>query len=313
MKSLAVYFSGNRELEIGEIDVSDPGQDEVQVRTLVNGICMMEVWQFNVPEKGRPFMAGHEGVGIVAKVGREVKNLKEGDYIYAPKWSQYQNVKAADAIKLSCSPDNLEDYLVEPVSCAVTTTAYLDTYPGDRVIVFGAGYMGLLLIQLLAKSPVSELIVVDLKQKNLDLARQFGATETIRLHSPEGEARLEHLADHLLDITIEGSGAAAALDLCTRLTRPGGKLGIYAWHHHPRTVDTDMWHVRGLKVLNVAPSIALDDLPYRQFRAAERLIRAGVIRQQPMITHRYRLQEAMRAMDESTVRGEGFIKSVLVF
>jgi threonine dehydrogenase-like Zn-dependent dehydrogenase len=313
MQSRAVYFAGNRELDVRLIEVPDPEDDEVQAKSVMNGICMMEVWQYNLPDKNEPFIAGHEGVGIVTKVGKSVSLFKEGDYIYAPKWSEHQNVKASEVIKLHCRPDTVEDFLIEPVSCAVTATAYIQIYPGDRVILFGAGYMGLLLNQLLGKSPLSELIVVDLKEENLRLAHEFGATETLRFGTPEYERRISELEANPLDIAIEASGAASALELCTKLTRKGGKLAIYSWHHHPRTVDTSMWHSRGLKVLNVAPGITANDLPRRQFHAAERLIRAGMVRQSPLLTHRYSLEQAERAMRESTERKDGFIKSVFVF
>jgi threonine dehydrogenase-like Zn-dependent dehydrogenase len=313
MLSKVVYFAGNQELDVRLIEVPEPGDDEVQAKSLMNGICMMEVWQYNLPDKSESFIAGHEGIGIVTKVGKNVSLFREGDYIYAPKWSEYQNIKASAAIKLRCRPDNIEEFIIEPASCAVTAAAYINVYPGDRVILFGAGYMGLLLNQLLGKSPISELVVVDLKEENLQLARGYGATETLRFGTPEFERRIAELETNPVDVAIEGSGAAAALDLCTKLTRSGGKLAIYAWHHHPRTVDTSVWHTRGLKVLNVAPGITSNDLPHRQFHAAERLVHAGVIRQSPLITHRYTLEQADRAMRESTERKDRFIKSVFVF
>ncbi|MFD2328022.1 zinc-binding dehydrogenase [Cohnella sp. GCM10020058] len=317
MKSRAVYFRGNRQLELREIEVPDPNEDEIQVKTLVNGICMMEVWQYNLKEPywKEGILAGHEGVGLVTKAGRKVNGLKEGDYVWTgnSSWSERLNLKEGHAVKLNCTPENAENYVIEPLSCAVTAAAYLNVYPGDRVILFGAGYMGLLLTQLLARSPLSELIVVDLKKENLELAASFGATETIQMGEPGAEERLAQLEAHPFDITIEGSGAEQALASCTKLARAGGKVGIYAWHHQHRTVDTSAWHTKGLQILNVAPGITSNDMPYRQFYAAEKLIRAGVVRQDVLFTHRYSLDDVERAMNESTLRGQGFIKSMLVF
>lgn len=58
--------------------------------------------------------------------------------------------------------------------------------PGDRVLVLGAGYMGLLNVIGLAHSPVSELVVTDIKEKNLELARSFGATHIINSGTDQG-------------------------------------------------------------------------------------------------------------------------------
>jgi len=317
MKSRAVFFLGNRKLELREIEVPDPEDDEIQVKTVVNGICMMEVWQYNLkdPNWKDALLPGHEGVGVVIKVGRKVATLKEGDYVWTgpSSWSEYLNLKEENAIKLNCSSENAKDYIIEPLSCAVTAAAYLNAYPGDRVILFGAGYMGLLLTQLLARYPLSELIVVDMKKGNLELAKAYGATETIHIGTPEAQERLAELEEKPFDITIEGSGAEQALTLCTKLARSGGKLGIYAWHHDARTVDTSDWHWKGLQVLNVAPGITSNDLPLRQFYAANKLISSGIVNQADLFTHHYSLNDVERAMNESTLRGDGFIKSLLVF
>ncbi len=85
MKSKAVLFGGNRTAEVRELEVRDPVYDEVQAKTLVNGVCMAEVWIYGLENpvdafvrdysmyRGRPenmAIAGHEGVGIVTKVGK---------------------------------------------------------------------------------------------------------------------------------------------------------------------------------------------------------------------------------------------------
>jgi threonine dehydrogenase-like Zn-dependent dehydrogenase len=312
MKTRAVFFTDIKKLEIREIDLPDPGSNQIQVKSIVNGICMFEVWKYISGEFDRNDIPGHEGVGIVTKVGKDVTWVKEGDYVSCNQWSEYSNIDATQGIKLSCDSSNSENHLVEPLSCAVNAYAYTDIYPGDKVIVFGAGYMGLLLIQLLGHAPLHSLVVVDAKTENLELAKEYGATEVINITDAVANARLEELKDYF-DIAYEASGAKSALEWCTKLHKNGGSIGLYAWHHDPRTVDTSTWHYKGTKVLNVSPPITANERPLRSYEGADLLMASGKVSQKKLITHRYKFEDIEKAMEESVARGEGFIKSLIEF
>ena len=66
---------------IEEIDIPDPGPDQVTVRNFASGVCYSEVHQLRNPELPRPMGLGHEGSGIVTRAGREVTHVKEGDHV----------------------------------------------------------------------------------------------------------------------------------------------------------------------------------------------------------------------------------------
>jgi threonine dehydrogenase-like Zn-dependent dehydrogenase len=261
----------------------------------------------------KPFIPGHEGVGVVTKAGKNVKKVKEGDLITTYKWSEHTNLKEEYLVKLRANKEDAENYLVEPVSCIVNAVFYLNIYPGDGVIVFGVGYMGLLLTQMLNHCPLSRLIVVDSKPENLTLAHNFGADEVINYQTTEGLERLKELRDEPFDITYECSGDPEALNSCTELTKTGGKIGIFARHHDKRVVDLSEWHLKGLQVINISPLLTVNERMLRSFESSEKLISAGVITQRSLITHRYEMDEISKAMADSRIRGKGFIKSVLCF
>ena len=83
-----------RRAELRPISVEDPGNGEAQVRTLANGICMFEVSLFTGAEPTEfPREVGHEGIGVVEKVGKGVSRLKEGDIVTCGKWRTLQNVR----------------------------------------------------------------------------------------------------------------------------------------------------------------------------------------------------------------------------
>ncbi|MFW6189821.1 MAG: zinc-dependent alcohol dehydrogenase [Planctomycetota bacterium] len=313
MKAQAVYIVRPAEVEVREVDVPDPEPREVQVRTLANGICMLEVSFFTGAEnRGEPFMAGHEGIGVVTKVGTDVDDLAEGDVVNCFKWATVQNAVAGRLHRFEPEPEDPAHYLAEPVVCALIGLRSYDLTPGDRVLVLGAGFMGLLNVQALVQSMISELVVTDLKARNLRLAKRFGATEVVQAGAEEGEAQLQELEEEPFDLVVEASGAEAPLQRAGSLVRRGGRLGIFGWHHEPRSVDFGEWHMRGLTVVNCSPVIETDRKT-DYFARAVRSLNDGRFDMSDLITHRHPYGDAQRAMELAAERPEDYIKGVLTF
>ena len=171
MKGDEIVFTGLRQTQIRPIVVNDPDHGEVQIRTLANGICMFEVSLFTGAEPTQfPREVGHEGIGVVEKVGQGVTRVREGDIVTCSQWRTVQNQPASSVHRIPHRPADPETFLVEPANCVVIAVRSYDMVPGDRVLVLGAGYMGLLNVQLLAHCPLAELIVADVKPRNLQLA-----------------------------------------------------------------------------------------------------------------------------------------------
>jgi threonine dehydrogenase-like Zn-dependent dehydrogenase len=314
MKTKAIYFMGVKNAVIEEVDVPEPYHNEIQVKTIVNGICMFETWAYNTGAwSSKPYIPGHEGIGLVIKAGRSIDDVKEGDLVTTRKWMEVYNIPDGGYMKLSRKPRDVEKFMIEPSACSVIAAHYSSIFPGDRAILFGAGYMGLLLIQILRKYPLTELTAVDIKQENLKLALDFGATDVIDSSTEDGRRKLSELKKDSYDIAFDCSGAGEPLELCTRLVRYGGRIGIVAWHHEPRLLDTDAWHQKGLQILNLSPEIKNGEPLFKYFGAAEKLMNTGIINQDKLVTHRHLFTDISHAMDESIIRPAGFIKSVLVF
>ncbi len=312
MPAQVVEFTAPFVAEIKEIDLPDPQPHEIQIRTVANGICMAEVSTFNGAEPHYPSAAGHEGVGVVTKVGSAVTDLKEGDWVATGRWATAQNLPAAGLARLSAPPPDPGIFLIEPCACVVTALYSYDLTAGDRVLLLGAGFMGLLNVQALARCPLAELVVTDVKAENLALAQEFGATEVINVGTPEGQARLEELKSQPFDLVIEAAGVESTLQVAGSLTRPGGRLSVFAWHHQPRTVDFGLWHMRGLKVLNSAPGIGRDHNINNMQRAVA-LLERGVFDLSKLVTHRHPFEEVQAAMELAAARPADYIKGVLLF
>jgi threonine dehydrogenase-like Zn-dependent dehydrogenase len=307
-----VYFSEVGRTEIREEAVPDPGAGQVQVQSVANGICMFEVSIFNGNEPSYlKRRVGHEGVGVVTRLGPAVTGFKEGDYVACSNWATVQN-HDCNIARLSAPPADPATFLIEPAACIVTAAYSYDINPGDRVLVLGAGFMGLLNVQALAHYPLRELVVADVKPYNLELARAYGATSTIDSGSEDGQVQLAALREEPFDLVVECAGVAATLEQAGPLTRAGGRLAIFAWHHAPRTVNFGLWHMRGLKVLNCAPNIGRDRSTDSMQRAVW-LLERGIFDASRLVTHRHAFGDVQNAMEEAAARRDGYIKGVLEF
>ena len=313
MKTETILLIADRKIELREIDIPDISDDEILVECVANGICMLEVSVFSGTEKrSYPYPLGHEGIGRAVKCGKHVKNIKEGDYVTCRGWTRHQVFRKNKLFAFNHPPKDPATALVEPVSCIAGALFSYNIMAGDRVLLLGAGYMGLLNIIGLAHSPVSELVVTDVKEKNLQLAKSFGATHTINSATDQGRLELEKLQENPFDLVVECAGIQSTIDQATKLTRRGGRLSIFSWHHQPRSIDLGKWHGGGFTVLNSSPMITMDRRVSNMERAM-RLIECGMFDQSRLVTHRHSYKDAQAAMELAAERRDDYIKGVFLF
>src|SRR5689334_1864873 len=225
MQAQSVFFTKPGNAELHDVVIPDPGPDQVQVRTLANGICMAEVSLFTGAEPSSfPRTVGHEGIAVITEVGKNVNHLHEGDYVHSWTWSSTENLWANTLRPFPQLPKDPALYLTEPVACVVTALYSYNITPGDRVLLIGAGFMGLLNVQGLAHCPLAELVVADVKPYNLRLAQQFGATEVIQSNTPEGKERLDELKNQPFDLVVEAAGVESTVQMAGSFVRLGGRL-----------------------------------------------------------------------------------------
>jgi len=309
MKTRTTQYLPGGGLEVVSVDVPEPGPGEVQVRGSACGIC---AWDINTYRSGNQVTwaapPGHEGIGRVVKVGPGVKGLQEGDRVAAGGFAGLANVPASSAYKMPES--ELEDiyWLVEPLSCVVTGVDHCDLKIGDRVAVVGCGFMGLLLVQCLARSFAERLVAADVSPERLALASQFGADTVLNPLQADAEAQIAALQALEIDTVVDASGSQAGFALTQRLVRRGGRINNFGWIHGDVTISGDAWHMLGYTVVNSSPAARLRD----PFPTAIRLLAADRIDTRPLVTHVVSLDE-MGALLASVAAGQEkrYIKGVV--
>ena len=304
MKCRSISYTAKELVELIEVDVHEPGYGEVQIQGLWSGVC---AWDVHVFKNGAdwPTWPGNEGIGRVVKLGPGVTTLKEGDWVtgIGLGFTEFYNKPERDLHRIPVTARKPHHWIVEPVSCVVTGIDHCKLKAGDRVAVVGCGFMGQMFVQALSRSLLDRLIAIDVDPARLQMARQFGATDAYDAR----ELDPQQLRDLWLDTVVDCSGNQAGLDLSSKIVKDGGRLNLFGWNHGTGAFPGDVWHMRGITVVNSAPNSAERD----PWPAAIRLLDRGQIDLAPLVSHVVPLEEYPSLLARATTRGSGYMKGVV--
>ena len=310
MNSFTMRYGADGAIDLIDLVLADPKENEVQVHGGACGICSWDIATAKLGNRMRPMAPpGHEGVGYVAKVGHGVKGLKEGDRVAGGGFATVRNLVAERVYKIPDSPLADEHWIVEPVSCAVTGIDHCRVKAGDRIAVIGTGFMGLLILQGLRHSPLDQLIAIDVAQSRLELAKSLGAHEIFNSATADRTELVETLKARDFDVVVDTSGAQAGLDLATDIVKRGGLINLFGWlKGATATFNPTKWHTGGFTIVNSAPASKVRD----PFPPAIRLIHQGIIDLHPLVTHVQPLAEYPALMEQILHGDKEYIKGVIV-
>ena len=309
MPNKTLRYLDDGSIELFEKEVLDPGENEVQIEGGACGICSWDVVTAKLGNQMHPMAPpGHEGVGYVAKIGADVTGFKEGDRVAGGGFANIRNLSAQRVYKIPESDLPNEYWIVEPVSCAVTGIDHCQIQPGNRIVVIGCGFMGLLILQGLLRYPLDDLIVLDIVQSRLDLAQQLGVGEVYNTSQVNLSDLSRELKSREIDVVVDTSGSQAGLDLATDIVKRGGRINLFGWLKGQRaSFDPTKWHLGGFTVVNSAPASKLRDT----FGPAIRLIHKGIIDLKPLVTHTATLENYPALMAQIVAGDESYIKGVV--
>uniref|UniRef100_UPI0026171366 zinc-binding dehydrogenase n=1 Tax=uncultured Salinicola sp. TaxID=1193542 RepID=UPI0026171366 len=206
-------------------------------------------------------------------------------------FAEQVNVPAANA---HCIPDDLDldaAALVEPYSIAANVLARMAPHPGDRLLVIGAGVIGLTVLQMARAMGLEEVIVTDILDERLATARELGASHVIN-------GRLEDLEQAVLAAT-DGEGipliadaacVPAMLPAMLRMACPAGRIGLLGFSPTPSDLVQ-------LEVIKKELTLVGSRLNNRKFPEVLEHIAAGRLEPRALISHRVPLTEMPGAID----------------
>ena len=250
----AAIFSGPEQVEVTQVAEPVCQADEVVIKVARVGLCGTDLHIYHNEYLSRfPVIGGHEFCGTIVEVGNAVTDFKPGQRVAADpnlycghcdfcrdekanhclNWEgvgvtlpgAFAEFVAVPARACYCLPDGLTDLqgaFIEPVSCVAHAMNRLRVWPGDEVLILGAGPMGLILTQVLRHSGASQVVVVEKQPARLELAAQLGATLAVPAGSGQNET-LRAAAPYGFSIVIDATGSPRVIENAFQYLKPRGQ------------------------------------------------------------------------------------------
>jgi alcohol dehydrogenase, propanol-preferring len=253
----AVVNSFVEPLTIEDRPIPEPGAGQVLVRIEASGLCHTDIHaaRGEWPVKPTPpFVPGHEGVGVVTKIGAGVTEAKVGDRVAVPwlgwacgiceycvsGWETlclsqhntgygvdggFAEYVVASARYVGHVPDGVDPFDAAPLTCAGVTTykavKMSGVGPSDICAVFGIGGLGHLAMQY-AQIAGARVAAVDIHQTKLNVAKELGASYLIDASKSDAAAEIQHLGG--ADAAIVLAATPESVMTAYKSLKRGGRL-----------------------------------------------------------------------------------------
>lgn len=257
MKAIITTLPGKSVLQ--EVPMPEMNEDSVLIQLKYCGVCYSEHYEWKT--NGGAF--GHEPMGTIVQVGKNVEGFSVGDRV-SGLWGstlpgaggmvQYAvaNPSKDTVVRL---PENVrdEDLVLEPLACIYSAVSKAHcSMPGTHVCVVGCGYMGCGAISLL-KARGCYVVAVDIRESSRGDALKYGAQEA---YSPqEALEKYGTESGHPgFEMVMEWGETNESLDTAIQLTRMCGQLCVGAYHTGgKRLVDVQQLNIKAIEMLSVHP------------------------------------------------------------
>ncbi|WP_373741067.1 zinc-dependent alcohol dehydrogenase family protein [Neisseria sp.] len=328
MKAMVYYGEGDiRFEEKPKPQITEP--TDAVVRIVKTTICGTDlgIWKGKNPEITPGRILGHEGIGIVEEVGSAVKNIKVGDKViiscvskcctcdnckvqlyshcrnggwilgYMIDGTQAEFVRTPYADNsLIPLPDNVNEEVALLLSDALPTAheigvQYGDVKPGDIVFIAGAGPVGMSALLTAQLYSPSVLIVCDMDENRLKLAKELGATHVINPASGDVSKQVfDIVGEDGVDVAIEAVGLPATWDMCQEIAKPGGNIAVVGVHGKPVDFKLEKLWIKNLKITTGLVNANTTEMLMKA-------ISTSSVDYTKMLTHRFKFSELEQAYD----------------
>jgi S-(hydroxymethyl)glutathione dehydrogenase/alcohol dehydrogenase len=318
---------------------------QVLVKIHFSGICGSQLGEIDGAkgeDKFLPHLLGHEASGTVLEIGGGVRHVKVGDKVVL-HWRKGLGIEAEtphfswDGRKVNAGwittfneyaivsenrvtaiPADSDMEVAALFGCAVTTGFGIvennaKVRIGESVVVFGAGGIGLNIIQAAALVSAYPIIAIDLHDGKLALARQMGATHVINSSGLDMDQTRAAIVAVLgaagADVFIDNTGLPAVIEMGYQITKPQGKVTLVGVPRKNQNINIYSLPLHFGKVLS--GSHGGEAIPQTDIPRYQNLYRAGRLMLRELITDYYALDQindAIAAMRSGKIRGRCLIR-----
>jgi 2-desacetyl-2-hydroxyethyl bacteriochlorophyllide A dehydrogenase len=325
-----LVYEGPRQMNIHQQIVPQPSDDEVLIRVQKAGICGSELSGYLGHNSLRkpPLIMGHEFSGVITRTGGGVTRFREGDRVTANPlvscgncrycndgraqlcpnrsllgahrpgaFAEYVVVPERNVFQLDCHVSMEEGAFTEPFACAVHVCRVLQLAPSEKLLILGAGPIGLFTLQAAQVYGLREIVVVDVNRDRLEIVSQLGAAAVSNLEE------LGKSENGSFDAAVDAVGMSVTRQQCVNAVQPGGKVIFTGLHEADSSLPINAT-IRNEVQMTGAFAYSL-----RDFETALRWIRDGRVNLLPWVEQA--LLEDGGPCFEKLINGPGKIAKIL--
>ncbi len=320
---LQEVMTAPKQITFREIPVPEPGDDQVLVKIMKIGVCGSDIHVYHGthPFTSYPVTQGHEVSAKVVSWGANVSGFSEGQRVTIEpqvycgkcypcthgKYNLCEELKvmgfqttgtaseyfAVDASKVTPLPEGMtfnEGAMIEPLAVTVHAAKRFPELEGSKVVVLGAGPIGILLAQSCKALGAAQVMVTDVSDYRLELAKECGADFVYNtLNKDFGEAMIESFGPDKADVIYDCAGNDITMGQAIKYARKGSTIILVAVFGKMATVD--------LAVLNDHELDLNTTMMYRHedYVDAIRLVGEGKIQLKPLMSKHFAFKDYLQA------------------
>lgn len=304
-------------VELDSSEIPRVGPEDVVIKVSSCGICGTDLAFYREGSLPSGTILGHEFSGTITAAGERVSGLRIGDRVTANPmnsgllglgrapgaFAEYLRIASPklgqNIFKLPEGMSNETGALVEPFAVGLHAVNRARAQPGDRVVIFGAGTIGLCVLAALRARGVENILVVEPNAKRLTLAASFGAAEILNPRESSaraaagkrfGEENVAYCEEPLAraDIVFDCAGVRQIFQDAVRALAVRGRLVLVADPHSVVLTELRLVMLRELEVIGALGYEA-------EFEEAIGLLAGGTVELSSLITHRFSLTDIAEA------------------
>jgi L-iditol 2-dehydrogenase len=342
----AMMLTGIRQMEMK--DIPEPqlvNPDDVKIKMSVLGICGSDIHYYTQGQIGTqkvtyPFIVGHEGAGVVAEVGHDVKRVKPGDVIAIepamPCWVCDQCLAGRHhtcrKLRFLGCPGQAEgcltEYLVmpekscfplhgkltpdhgsisEPLSIGIYAVKKSGGVKGLKIGILGYGPIGMSVMLAATAEGAESFFITDKIDPRLSIAQKEGSSFTGNPLKEDVVKNILQMANLGLDVVFECCGQQEALDQAIEILKPGGKLVVVG------IPEFERWSMSVEKTRRREISLQFIRRQVDCVEQALEMLQSGKIVIDNMVTHRFPFSKTKEAFDLVAGYKDGAMKVMIDF
>ncbi len=327
MKAAIIEKPGT--IVVKDVPVPTVGPGDVLIEVKASGICGTDIHIFKGEYLGSyPVTPGHEFSGIVSKVGAAVTRFKPGDHVavepniacdncpaclsnrqnFCANWNGVGVTLPGGMAQYAVAPERAvfnigtlpfaSGAFVEPLSCVLHGVQRTGFTLADRVLIIGAGPIGILLLKSILLEGASSVVSVDKNSARRKLAESSGASETA--------GSLEGLPADGFDVVVDATGVPPLMEKTLSLARPGGRVLLFGVPPSTSRISLEAFTIfrKGLTILSSYTSV-------RNSIQAVRLLETGKIDVSPLVSHQLPLADFARGISFIEEGKDGVLKVLI--